>query len=71
MKRLLFCLTVLPTPFRSEGSLRWDGRANSQEATMVKLEAQLETGASCGPTIKPVAYRTGIWRQVRCPDRLI
>ncbi len=41
----------------------------SEEAMFVKLEAQLDTGASCGPTIKPVAYRTGIWHQVRCPVR--
>ncbi len=41
----------------------------SEEAMFVKLEAQLDTGASCAPVIKPVANRTGIRHQVRCPVR--
>jgi hypothetical protein len=46
-----------------------DGLTASEEAMIVKIEAQLDTGASVGPEIKPVACRSFIREQVWCEAR--
>jgi hypothetical protein len=43
-----------------------DGLTASEEAMIVKIEAQLDTGASVGTESKPVACRSFIREQVRC-----